>query len=64
MPSPPKSIAINVRVDIPALTDYIAYVRDRDARDDSALALRIKQAATRLRTSTARLKDAAEQTQL
>jgi hypothetical protein len=56
----PKSVDISIRIDIPGLSDLVAYLRekDRDAATIDALTKRVRQATTQVLKSSTALKDA------
>ena len=56
----PKSVDINIRVDIPGLSELVAYLRERD-RDTAmidALTKRVQQATAQILKSSTALKTA------
>jgi hypothetical protein len=56
----PKSVDINIRIDIPGLSDLVAYLRERDrgAAKIDAITTRVRQATTQVLKSSTALKDA------
>jgi hypothetical protein len=56
----PKSVDITIRIDIPGLSDLVAYLRekDRDAATIDALTKRVRQATTQVLKSSTALKNA------
>lgn len=58
-----KTHRIDISVDIPALSELVAYLREKDDQQAAAdaLTLRVLQATGRLRTSTAALANAVNQ---
>jgi hypothetical protein len=58
--SRPKPVDINIRIDIPGLSELVAYLREkeRDAATIDALTKRVRQATAQVLKSSTALKDA------